>query len=157
MRLLVLAVIMLQISCNDIKYYHYQPANPPSGLELLKLANDDYLLIFYSENRNNQRFGGFMIFIDPSKDFLLEMDSIAEASYLLEGESYNLGIDIPVAILFSNEATYSSPINGYLITGKVTKDHLVANSWMTLRAYLYDDNNEILDTSFPGNPVLIEP
>jgi hypothetical protein len=157
MRLLVLAAIALAISCNDLKYYYYQPANPPSGLELSKLANGDYLLIFYSENRNNQRFGGFMIFINASKDALLDMESIAEASYLLEGNSYNLGIDTPVAILFSDAGIYDSVINGYTITGKVTKGNLVTNSWMTLRAYLHDDNNEILDTSFPGNPVLIEP
>lgn len=98
-----------------------------------------------------------MVFINASKDALLDMESLAEAAYLLEGGSYNLGIDTPVAILFSDAAIYDSVINGYTITGKVTKDNLVANSWMTVRAYLRDDNNEILDTSFPGNPVLIEP
>lgn len=157
MRLLALAAITLAISCTDMKYYYYQPVNPPSGLELSKLANDDYLLIFYSENRSNQRFGGFMVFINASKDALLDMESLAEAAYLLEGGSYNLGIDTPVAILFSDAAIYDSVINGYTITGKVIKDNLVANSWMTVRAYLRDDNNEILDISFPGNPVLIEP
>ena len=88
------------------------------------------------------------------------MESIAEASYLLEGNSYNLGIDTPVAILFSDAGSYDSVINGYTVTDKLPKGEIQANppnSWMTLRAYLHDDNNEILDTSFPGNPVLIEP
>lgn len=157
MRSTVLIVFIFLTCCTDMKEYYYQPVNPPSGVEIFTLTNGEYLLVFYSENRNNRRFGGFLIFINTDRDALLEMQSTDEAVYLFEGNIYNLGIDTPVAILFSNESAYDQIINGYTVTEKVSKDHLVANAWLTVRAYLTDDDDELLDVSLPGNPVFIEP
>ena len=157
MRPTVLIILIVLTCCADMKDYYYQPVNPPSGVELFTLAGGDYLLIFYSENRNNGRFGGFLIFINTDSEALLEMQSTDEAVYLLKGNSFNLGIDTPVAILFSNESEYDPVINGYTVTVKVSKDHLVSNAWLAVRSYLIDENDELLDVSPPGNPVFIEP
>jgi hypothetical protein len=157
MRSIVLIIFIVLTCCTEMKDYYYQPVNPPGGVEIFALASGDYLLVFYSENRNNGRFGGFLIFINTDKETLLEMQTTDEAVYLLEGNNFNLGIDTPVAILFSNESEYDPVINGYTVTEKVSKDHLVSNAWLTIRAYLTDEDGELLDVSLPGNPVFIEP
>ena len=156
--ILIIMILALGMGkCSDAKFYHYQPVNPPSGLELSKLDNGDYLLIFFSENRSNSRFGGFFIFISESLDIVLDITSENEAAYILEGSSFNIGIDTPVAILFSDNESNESVIDDYTIISSLPKDHITANSWLTLRAFLYDDSSEVLAISSAGNPVQIEP
>ena len=160
-------ILILLATCNDVEFYYHQPANPPVGIEIGVVGELDYGLIFRSENRNNSRFAGFLIFINPSREELLQMDSYEEAEtwgYVLDKDSdgidYNLGIDNPIAILFSNEESYDSTITinekEYTVITKLPRDNIVVGSWLTVRTYLYHEKDGVIVSS-PGNSVEIEP
>jgi len=155
MRYLKLLTFLLLFSCNDYRYFDYQPVNPPMNLEITMLGSGDYLVTFYSENRNNKRFGGFMVFMDPSADALYNMTSIDNAADVLEGSTFNLGIDSPVAVLYSDNTGYDSIVNGYTITVTKPGNILIQGEMLALRAFLYDENGDVLDISALSNIVQI--
>ncbi len=67
------SLIFLNLSCNVESEYVYHPANPPVGIKLCyDLTDDNFVLLFRSQNVNNDRFGGYIIFMDPSEDVLKE-------------------------------------------------------------------------------------
>ena len=152
-RKLILVIILLS-ACSDLEYYYQQPVNPPIGIKL-NAAGNDFHLIFRSENRNNPRFRGFLIFIHPNRDELIQMNSIDDADYELnentDGIHYNIGIDNLVNVLFSNQENFDTSI---YIT-RLPKDNLTTGSWLTIRTFLYDEKYGII-LSPPGNSVLIE-
>ena len=96
------------------------------------------------------------------------MDSYEKADLILQDEDddkdiYNQGIDTPIAILFTNEENNNSAITinneKYTVTTKLSIDKIAAStdSWLTLRTFLYNENEKIYITSSPGNSVYIEP
>ncbi|MDY6969467.1 MAG: hypothetical protein SVR08_12555 [Spirochaetota bacterium] len=166
---ITLFILLLLISCDEVKFEYVKPANPPVGIQLQKQDNGDYGLLFRSENEENLRFKGFLIFINPTREELLLMSSYEEAEYIIEdnddddNDIFNQGIDTPIAILFSNDINYESKIIitnvEYTVTTKLSIDKIIAStdSWLTLRTFLYDESNKTYITSSPGNSVYIEP
>ena len=172
---LLLFIILIFLSCNDTEFSHYQPANPPVGLKLIKY-NEDHILIFRSENISNSRFGGFLIFIESDSDMLLQsidfesMDPsdqtsfIDSAKYSLNGAGYNLGIETDIVIIFSDDAAYDTGSididtgdEVYTVTTRLSKDEVVVNSYLTARTYLVDEDGVKISISSPGNLVQFEP
>jgi hypothetical protein len=173
-------IIVLFSSCDNIEFKSFYPANSPLGIELIRLTAgnhggayiDDYLLLFRSENRNNSRFGGFLVFVNASESDLLQMTA-SQASYELgiaSGEASSLynpatGIDTQLAILFMS-GSHTAPIdntiicnsNTYTITKVLQRDGIInTGSWFTMRAYLWDSINKvILEVSGPGSVVQID-
>ncbi len=183
------------LACGEnVEFSVYQPANPPSGVELIHLTAEngyeegtytgDHLLLFRSENKGNQRFGGFLIFVYSEEEVIWErnllqssdfegknyeemnsneklaFDSVINmAGYTLAG--YNSGIDSQVVILFSDIEEDISPItvgdNDYSVSIKFSKDNIVSNYQLTLRTYLVNELGAKVTVSKSGNPVQIQP
>lgn len=157
-------LVMLVISCGvctEVKENYLDPPKPPEGIKILVLSDPvytgDYLLVFSSENRGNTRFGGFLAFVSDTRDGVMDIDNASMAKFRLEGSSFNLGIDKPVAVLFTGNATIPTELAGYEIASSLPKTTLTAYSgkWLTMRTYLIDDNSNIIELSTPGNPVQI--
>ncbi|HNR87865.1 MAG TPA: hypothetical protein PKM65_05955 [Spirochaetota bacterium] len=155
----VLALALGFARCTDVKEYYLDPAKPPLGIKILVLDDPgyagDYLLVFSSENRGNTRFGGFLVFIAETRDGVMAIEDHNLAKFRFEGSDYNLGIDKPVAILFSNGAM-AQELAGYSVVALRPKaDMAPVGSWLTMRSYLIDDNKNVIELSSPGNPVQI--
>jgi hypothetical protein len=173
-------ILLIIFSCDNVEFKSLYPANPPAiELHLLTALNHgglyagDYLLLLRSENRNNSRFGGFLIFINSSETAVLQMETQGAASYILgsaNGESSSIynpatGIDTQLAILFMSSA-HTAPLDNTIIynskiftlTKVLQRDGIIiTGSYFTMRSYLWDNtNNKILDVSDPGNVVQIE-
>lgn len=178
MKRLTLICLFVFYCCNTPETNYYQPPNPPAGVEIFFIAEGnntgDYLLVFRSENTTNTRFGGFFIFISDSIESVTQMQYYYEADYILGKDSqdsdttnYNLGIDRPISILFSDNETPDTSItithNGeqtaYTVTRRCSPsdtDDMIPGNFLTVRTYLYDSvNNEVLEVSSPGNCVEI--
>lgn len=168
MKIYFICLLLILFSCSNAEESYYQPANPPSGIQITTLTGDyagDYLLTFRSENRSNKRFGGFLIFTGTDRTALSQMTGIYEASYILgtansDTENYNLGINNQVVILFSNAATYGNiTINNvtYTVTKELPKDaRVTAGYYLAMKTYLIDTGSgEIVEVSDAGNIVLI--
>jgi len=170
------------MSCSDNEKYVYQPPNPPVGLAFYTLeSGGDYLLAFHSSNKTNERFGGYLIFIDPDKsgldstaDFsdmsgpeketLLSSSAYYEqgSSPILSGTEYNKEIEEQVVVVFSNSDQYGAgdtvDCQGetYTVTAKLSAEEIIPGQYITLRSFLIDQDENIIDVSSPGNIVLIE-
>ncbi len=178
--ILFLSLQIFILSCVDSETVQYQSANPPFDAGLLRCGSD-YLLVFRSENRSNNRFGGFMIFVDADPAVLrrdADFDEMSDAEklaflegadYTLDGAVYNTGRDRQVPVLFSDDVSYSDGSTvatdggeSYTIKKRLEKDDIAAGSWLTIRAYLVE-NDEVIEVSPPGvsatgnNIILIEP
>jgi hypothetical protein len=164
-------------ACYSPESKSYYPANPPMDLKIILLSSGpytgDYLLLFRSENRNNSRFGGFLVFTDSSEELVLEKTEPADAVFTY-GEAaipaedslkYNptSGIDTQLAILFTYTGSPAVPgdtitagSENYSLTAVRIKNALSAGSCLVMRSYLWDDiNNKILQVGEPGNVVQI--
>ncbi|MDY6932845.1 MAG: hypothetical protein SVZ03_01320 [Spirochaetota bacterium] len=170
------------LACNDIEFEYYQPANPPVGIEISK-SDNDYILVFRSENTTNQRFGGFFIFIDSNinelkriTDELQDIDFVnmtdserfiytelykEMAPYILgslvgdNSDEYNLGMDSSIEILFSDVEDEGRDVKTNTITKSFSMDSIVPGSWLTLVSYLVDENNLLAGVSMRGEIVEI--
>ena len=168
---ILIVIAVFSFACDDVEFSHYQPANPPVGLKMIKY-DGDYILLFRSENINNNRFGGFLIFIDTDPNRLMttidfenidineQTAYIETADYKLAGNTYNKGINTDIVILFSDDEEDESEIeienSIYTVTKRLLKDNIAAGSYLTLRTYLVDDNSVIISVSSPGNLVEVE-
>lgn len=155
-------IFIFLISCFNMEYSYFQPANPPVGTEVCILDNDDFFLLFRSSNQNNPRFCGFLIFVDSSIDELLLRDTIDEADYMLEQgideRDYNLGINTPIVVLFSDDINYdpSGQIDDeYTVMKRFSKEGIEPGDWIAIRTYLCDDSFDVLEISSPSNSVII--
>jgi hypothetical protein len=173
-KIYLIFTITLFFACDNREFKSYYPAYPPMNIKLSLLSTDvygnNYLLLFSSGNIYNSRFGGFLIFVNTSETDLLQMKTTAEVLNILgiaatpaESSSiYNPGIDMQVAILFTNNpippsTSYTlTKTLPYTTTDPIESKNFIAGKWFTMRAYLWDStNNIILEVSDPGNTVII--
>ena len=70
-RALLIFIMIFIFTCSDREFKHYHPANPPCAVEMKKIIageySGDYLLVLRSENRGNNRFDGYLIFVYPDR------------------------------------------------------------------------------------------
>lgn len=171
MKRMILISALLINYCDTPKTNYYQPPNPPEGIEIFNITQGtntgDYLLVFRSENTTNTRFGGFYIFISDTMDSVLQMQSEDDDPYILGPRNsnggtinYNLGIDNPIAILFSDNTNPDTSITieqeVYSVTQTLSPEKIIPGNYLAMRTYLYDSvNGAVLEVSSPGNCIII--